>query len=270
MIYREHIPAAPLNQHIRMLWYTESRDIAGGRERILPNGCVQIVLNLARDFVWECGEEGRTGRQPASLVVGARSVYEIVDTSDMAELLGITFQPGGFVPFGGGPADLFSGRDTALEDVWGAMARRLRDRLLEVRHPELRLQVLEQALREEFTTGLQRNSMVDFALERFAKSASAAAVSDVAREIGWSARHFSQVFRETVGLTPKEWCRVQRFQSAVRQLHAGVDVRWAELALECGFYDQSHFANEFRRFSGIDATTYSRQKTRWANHVAVS
>ena len=89
------------------------------------------------------------------------------------------------------------------------------------------------------------------------------------RGTGWSERRFSQIFREEVGLTPKVWCRIQRFQRAVRQLHAGVDVPWSELALNCGFYDQSHFANEFRAFSGVDITTYSARRTQWANHIAM-
>jgi AraC-like DNA-binding protein len=94
-------------------------------------------------------------------------------------------------------------------------------------------------------------------------------VREVARSTGWSERRFSQIFREQVGFSPKVWTRILRFQRAVQQLHAGVDLPWAELALDCGFYDQSHFANEFRAFSGIDATTYSAGARPWANHVAV-
>jgi AraC-like DNA-binding protein len=55
----------------------------------------------------------------------------------------------------------------------------------------------------------------------------------------------------------------------VRIIHSGADVRWAELSLDCGFYDQAHFANEFRAFSGVDATTYSSLRTQWANHISV-
>lgn len=93
-------------------------------------------------------------------------------------------------------------------------------------------------------------------------------MSETARQIGWSERRFSQVFREEVGLAPKVWCRIQRFQRAVRQLHNGTDIRWAELALDCGYYDQSHFANEFRAFSGVDVTTYTARRTVWANHIS--
>ncbi len=54
----------------------------------------------------------------------------------------------------------------------------------------------------------------------------------------------------------------------MRELRAGVDVRWAELASGCGFYDQAHLANEFRSFSGIDLTTYTATAHRlWTNHT---
>ena len=97
---------------------------------------------------------------------------------------------------------------------------------------------------------------VRFALEQFARGSNRLSIAEVARSSGWSERRFSQLFREQVGFAPKVWCRLQRFQRAVWQLRAGADVPWAELAIECGFYDQAHLANEFRSFSGIDLTTY--------------
>jgi AraC-like DNA-binding protein len=211
---------------------------------------------------------------PPSLVVGARSVYEIVDNSDMADLIGIVFEPGGFAPFVSDAVDLFSNRSVPLEDAWGATARSLRDRLREIADVRTRLSFLERFLTERFALqlaqrGRQRAGEVAFAVRGFECAPGMATVRDMAKQTGWSERRFSQVFREAVGLSPKTWCRVQRFQRAVQQLHAGGDVRWAEMALDCGFYDQSHFANEFRAFSGIDATTYSARRTRWANHIAV-
>jgi AraC-like DNA-binding protein len=268
LIYLEHIPAAPLNRCIRMLWYARVPQSPHSRERILPTGRVQIILNLARDFLLDCPEGQPACRSPHSLIVGARSTFEIVETSDMADLIGIVFEPGGFAPFASDSVDLFSNRSVALEDIWGASALTLRDRLREVPSPHAKLGCLEQALLNRFAGRLSRNAIVDFALSSFRRAPCVSTVREVSRSTGWSERRFSQVFREQVGFSPKAWTRIQRFQRAVRQLHAGVDLPWAELALECGFYDQSHFANEFRAFSGIDATTYSARQTQWANHVS--
>ena len=274
MIYLEHTPSPPLDRFVCTLWYARAPQASHSRERILPTGRVQVILNLAQDFLHDCPEGRPERRSAASLVVGARSIYEIVDTSDMADLIGIVFKPGGFPLFASDAADLFSNRNVDLEDVWGAQARAVRDRLREIPSPQARLEYFEAFLAGAFQARLleprpMRHCAVDYALKRFALTPSIATVSDVARSTGWSERRFSQVFREEVGLTPKVWCRIQRFQRAVRQLHAGVDVPWSELALNCGFYDQSHFANEFRAFSGVDITTYSARRTQWANHIAM-
>jgi AraC-like DNA-binding protein len=274
MLYLEHTPAPPLNRFVRMLWYARTPQPGCIRERVLPTGRVQVILNLARDFLLDCPEGQPAVRSAPSMVVGARTIYEIVDTSDMADLIGIVFEPGGFPLFASDAADLFSDRNVDLEDVWGGQARGVRDRLREISSPEARIECFESFLTHAFAARLQqprplRHCAVAYALREFGQVPTISTVRDVARSTGWSERRFSSIFREEVGLAPKVWCRVQRFQRAVQQLHAGVDVPWSELALDCGYYDQSHFANEFRAFSGVDVTTYSACKTRWANHIAV-
>lgn len=273
MLYLQHTPAPPLNSFVRMLWYARAPQANHTRERILPSGHTQVILNLARDYLLDCPEGEPERRGHGSAVIGARSVYEIVNTSDMADLIGMVFQPDAFPLFASDRADLFSNRTVNLEDVWGSQARGLRDRLCELPGPADRLRCLERFLAQTFAARLARprpahHCAVEYALRRFADVSSVGAVGDVARSTGWSERRFSQVFREEVGLSPKTWCRIRRFQRAVNQLHAGVEVPWAKLALECGFYDQSHFANEFRAFSGVDATTYSANRTEWVNHIA--
>jgi transcriptional regulator GlxA family with amidase domain len=116
--------------------------------------------------------------------------------------------------------------------------------------------------------GVLRNPVVDFALATISRSSNTATIADLTRSIGLSPRRFSQLFREHVGVSPKLYCRLQRFQRAVQSLHRGEDLPWAELALACGYYDQSHFANDFRAFSGISPTTYSTAQRPWANHIA--
>jgi AraC-like DNA-binding protein len=263
----EHVPAAPLNQCIRMLWYTQAPNVLHKRERVLPGGHVQVILNLARDFLLDCSEDAPAQRMAPSLIGGARSAYAIIDSSDMADLMGIVFHPGGFAPFAFDAVDIFTNQNISLEDVWGARARALRERLRDASSPDARFRILEDFLLQTFVARITNNKMVEFALSRFGHNSAVSRVKEVARETGWSMRYFSQIFREHVGLSPKVWCRIQRFQRAVQQLHSGVDVPWAELALECGYYDQSHFANEFRAFSGIDATSYCAKRTVWANHI---
>lgn len=272
MIYLERVPEPRLRPFMRILWYARVPQPTHARERVLPTGCAQVILNLARDFLTDCPEDGPARPSAPMLVAGPRSVYEIVDTSDMADLIGIVFEPGGFPLFVRDRADLFSNSAIDIEQVWGGSIRALRDRLRELESPCERLNVLELWLIEQFGNRVERLTAlvhpgVAYALEELRHNP-AVSIASIAQRAGWSERRVSQLFREQVGLTPKVWQRLQRFQGAVRRLHAGTNISWAELALECGFYDQSHFANEFRAFSGLNVATYSgNAHAVWANHV---
>jgi AraC-like DNA-binding protein len=266
MMYLEREPGADLRPWVRSLWYARGMDFAHGRERILPTGRAQVILNLAREFLVDC-QEGRAEQAMAPmLVVGQRSVYEVIDTADMADLVGVVFEPGALPVFLGDAADRVTNGYARLDDVCqGAGA--LRDRLREMRGAAARLECLEAFLRERIRARLngRRETMhpaVAFALDELRRGPAVARVADVARGTGWSERRFSQIFREEVGFAPKVWCRIQRFQRVVRQLHAGEAVAWPELALECGFYDQAHLANEFRAFAGVSPTIYTAMEGR--------
>ncbi|HET8824641.1 MAG TPA: helix-turn-helix domain-containing protein, partial [Terriglobales bacterium] len=162
-----------------------------------------------------------------------------------------------------------------LDQLWGGQANTLRDRLREISSPQQKLLMLEKFLLGKFREHMEQKRFsahpaVEFALRRFGRSPEVATVSGMAKDTGWSERRFSQIFREQVGFGPKAWCRIQRFQRVIRQMQACLEIPWAELALQCGFYDQAHLANEFRAFSGIDASTYTVTRHQvWLNHVRV-
>jgi AraC-like DNA-binding protein len=266
MVYLERPPNPLLRSWVRTLWYCRAPHVPHRRERVLPNGCMQIILNLSRSYLTDCGENGKANRHlPRAIVVGTRARYEVVDTADMEELAGILFQPGGFAGLFRERASLFFERLIPLDDVWVGAC--LTDRLNEVPTPVEKLRTLDVLLAQILRPGTGRSELVDHAIHLFGKGA--LSVAQCAQSVGISERRLSQVFHEEVGISPKMWCRIRRFQAAVQALHDGADVPWAELALACGYYDQSHFANDFRAFSGADPTTYSKQRGPWQNHLSL-
>jgi AraC-like DNA-binding protein len=225
---------------------------------------MQIVINLHRNCLTDCTDSGATVKLlPRAIVVGARARFEVIDTLDMTELVGIAFRAGGFAKVFRERADLFFEQSIGLDEVW--RSRVLLERLCDAVSPVEKLNTVDQLLSETVQPGSCRSELVNQTM--FLLGSQRLSVAACARSAGISERRLSQVFREEVGLSPKTWSRIQRFQNAVRALHDGVDVPWAELALNCGYYDQSHFSNDFRAFSGIDPTTYSALRGRWQNHV---
>jgi AraC-like DNA-binding protein len=115
---------------------------------------------------------------------------------------------------------------------------------------------METALLARVNRRLELHRAVRYALGEFRRAPHIRSVLDVTRETGLSRRRFAQLFREQVGLTPKLYCRLHRFQGVLRQISSGAPVDWADLAVAGGYYDQAHLANEFRSFSGISPASY--------------
>jgi AraC-like DNA-binding protein len=260
MIYLERRPSAALGGCVETLWYACAPDVPHLRELVLPGGKIQFVISLAADHLTECSPDGDVPIAPA-LLVGARTSAELVATCDMKKVVGVVFRPGGLGPWLRERADLSFEQSLSLNDLWPMARERMRDPSLS---PVDVLQMLDELLCEQ-APARERRSHVCAALSLL-KSHS---VRETARMIGISERRLHLVFSEDVGLSPKQWSRVRRFQRAVRALHQGAEMRWSELAIRCGYADQSHFSRDFHCFSGIDPTTYSASRGRWQNHVAV-
>jgi AraC-like DNA-binding protein len=272
MLYLERQPQPELAPFIQSLWYCREPNAPRGRQVVLPSGHMQIVMSLA-DHLTDCANRLCAPVQPQSfaVLVGMFSRYQVIDTADLAHLIGIVFRPGGTTPFFSAGTSLFTNLETALEDVWGPCARALRERLQEQPTPHTKLDALETVLMERLHLSRSPvlHPLVEYAIATLNAAPAATTVAELSRTAGISQRRLTQLFAERVGVSPKLYSRIQRFQRAVQMLHRGVEVPWAELALSCGYYDQSHFSNDFRAFSGISPTTYSAAIRPWRNHIAL-
>ena len=90
------------------------------------------------------------------------------------------------------------------------------------------------------------------------------------RQIGTSQRTFINTFAREVGMTPKLYSRVRRFNRALRMVHRREDVDWTDVALACGYFDQSHLIRDFRAFAGLSPSSYLALRTEHFNHVPVA
>lgn len=252
-----HHLSGPLAPYIEKIWYCDGYQVTHRKTLVLPNGKFQLVISLAEGPLRAPGgPPGELGESASSLVLGIRSHFSVIDTATLKSAMGVLFWPAGARAFFDGPADSFYNQNVPLDLIWGSTAIELRDRLREASTADDKFHVLETALLERMNRRLELHAGVRYALGRFARAPHIRSVVDVAREAGLSRRRFAQLFREQVGLTPKLYCRLHRFQNVVRQISQGLPVDWADLALAGGYCDQAHLANEFRHFSGMSPTAY--------------
>lgn len=267
-----HIPQPPLSSFVELFWFYDGYSPGPhSKERLMPDGSVELVINLKEDEarIYDREKLDKYQRHPGALLCGPHSSFFVIDTSQQASVIGVHFKPGGAFPFFKMPAGELHNLHVSLEDLWGHEAGLLRERLLEAQTPENKFQVLEECLLEQACRPLERHRAVDCALGLFRNIHTSPAMADVSDQIGISSRHFIQLFSNEVGLTPKLFARVRRFQQVLQQIRTGSDFSWADMAAGCGYFDQAHFIHDFKEFSGINPTTYLAQKTEHLNHVPI-
>ena len=202
-----------------------------------------------------------------SVLCGPHSRYFVIDTAEQDIVAGVHFKPGGVYPFLTIPSGELRNLHVGLEDLWGGLASEAREQLLAARTGEEKFRILEKALWTAAAENLDRHPAVRYALTQFHGAPETRTIADVTNRIGLSARRFIEVFEREVGLTPKLFCRVRRFQRVLRLIQNSRELDWTQIALDCGYYDQAHFIHDFRAFSGINPSTYLAVKTEHMNHV---
>ena len=268
--FHQRIPRPPLRAFVASIWVCrDDSPRSHALERILPTGAAQLIVNLKEDVTrrYDPDRPHSFVSTSGTILAGAQSRYHIIDTSEQEWVAGVAFRPGGTRAFVRTPAHELRDADIPLEILWGRQSTaQFREQLLECRHPETLLDTIERTLTEQ----LQPNGAhpaISFALAAFNRVPLAPNIGAVTNAVGLSAKRFIERFKSDVGLSPKQYCRIRRFQQAVRHAHGGGTLDWARVALDCGYYDQAHFIHDFRAFSGLTPTGYQVAKTSFQNHV---
>jgi len=255
-MYLTHKPARPLDSLVENLWWLADAP-AYACERIVPAGTFELVINLDEDEIRVYGPDGAARRHAGAVVSGAFTRSFVVDTREHVSLMGVHFKPGGARAFLGPRADEFTDKHVELAALWSpAAADRLRDALCSAAGAAERFAILERTLQQRFIPSLAGCRFVRTLLSR-----PGSPVAEVAERIGRSHRSFIEVFSAEVGMTPKLFLRIRRFQRAFALAGKPCKPAWAQLALDCGYCDQSHLIRDFVELAGVTPAGYVRRNS---------
>ncbi len=268
MAFFSLIPQAPLRHLVEMIWDWEGASRPCRLERILPMANAGLIFNLAENETRTYDEHRRCTRYGASTLDGPRTASCIIDTDEQVATMGVMFRPGAAALFFRERMDALANTSIGLEDLVGGEADLLRERLLEARDAQSRVARLESWLRRR-AVAESPDCAVRQALAALQADPRMATLAATAREAGLSPRLLGERFRQSVGLTPKRYLRLQRFHRVIAVAQRRQRIDWAGLALDCGYADQAHLSHEFREFSGLTPTAFGRRGGEWNGHIAL-
>lgn len=223
-----------------------------GRHRGLPGGSLTLVVSI--DAPLTVRRAGHPDVVAAATVSGLRSSPVGIFHDGTQRGVQLELTPRGSRALLGLPAAALAQGVWALEDVVGRRAHELADRLAAAPDQAGRARVLDTVL-ASWTAGedcpeKDYPEKVDAVWRRLAGSAGRVPVASIAAEIGLSRRHLGQLFRTELGLTPKTVARIFRFGLARTCLRRGRTASLAHTAAVCGYFDQAHLTNDWKRLGG--------------------
>jgi AraC-like DNA-binding protein len=257
--YLSIAPTPPLAEFIERFWYSSDGPVHQ-KVRIVPNGTMELVFNLDEDElgIYDTDRPRRCESFSGAVFSGAYARPLFVDSRE--HVMGVHFKPGGAFRFLGVPASELTDTHLDLEVLWGRSTQDLREQLCAAANPAMRVRVLERGLVARLENTSEEHRAVRAALDIFGRDAGEARTRDIAAHLGLSQRHFIKVFSNQVGITPKQFGRVQRFQRALELTRSSSTPNWADIVVACGYFDQSHLIHDFRTFSGLTPTELHRQR----------
>ena len=259
-----YYPDTRLQQFVSCLWYSSRSMVEHPCEHLSPTGAMTIVIRLDGDPIHLQDQLFHE-----SVVMGPQSGFVLLDTSKPGSVVGIQFTALGAAPILNLRAGQLTGRHVSLADVWGASSRRLRERLVNAGSPQEMFAAIERELLVRLRRPLLIHPAVAHSLRELNASPAVSRVEEIRAQTGYSAKRLIELFDNAVGLTPKVYSRIRRFQSVIDSLARGRPVAWAAVAADNGYYDQSHLNREFRAFAGVTPGEYRAAEKDQPNHVVV-
>jgi AraC-like DNA-binding protein len=274
-------PGPAVSRFVRAYWLDQHEPHSSPPSLGLPSGNAQIVIDLSGHGL-RIPEVYITGSAPTvagALFNGPDTKHFLVRYDDgaysahymdadfkpvgsyPAHYMGADFKPGGAYPFVGPPAGELCDAHLPLETLWGRYAvDELRERLMRARAPAERCQILEAALLAQLARPLERHPAVTLALRAFAAAPRGPVITQVADQLALSHTRFIELFRDEVGLRPKQFYRVRRFVRMLQHTRNEERPNWAQLARDFGYFDQAHLCRDFHQFAGVSPTAYLRDR----------
>ncbi len=257
MSYQLYQPRYPLDQFIQCLWHADFT-VSYTREKILPTGTVELIINFGSPFRIYNSDEGdhfTTSRK--SWLVGLQTRHILNEPMGETHMIGVRFRPGGTFPFFDFSAHEIHNQTIDLDLILGAAVESLRQQLYDCGGAAARFALMEYWLLKHMNErrSTQRQT-IHLAVHAIIGAQGLLSIKDLGDKIGYSQKHLAVQFKQVVGVTPKVLARIFRFQTVLETIDPRQAVDWSQVAHACYYYDQSHFNRDFMAFTGLRPSEY--------------
>ncbi|MGV9677234.1 helix-turn-helix domain-containing protein [Nocardia sp. NPDC003482] len=256
MRYVGRVPGPPLDRFVDDI-YCLSGVPRYRRMNVPPMPSAHLFVNLGAPVrIWDSDAAVPPVVFTGGLVMGLWTRRFLFEYPERVRMVGVHFKPWGLSPFVGVPASELRDRWVPVDAVCSRAADRIRDRVGECGSATETLRIVEEELLARLLEPARGLDLVRHTGVRLETCRGAVPVGALTEAVGVSVNHLAAQFKSHVGVTPKRVARIYRFASLILSVDALGPVDWSALAHAAGYFDQAHFAKEFKDFTGHTPTEY--------------
>lgn len=261
MLYDRILPPMSLSSLIDCYWVVESNDLTISRQKIIPDGFPEIIFHYGDPY--RINISGKWETQSKQLLAGQIRNHFLLENTGLSGMIGIKLKPHALAgiffiemsEYTDEVVDLMSVLSEEFEEICPEM---ISDSPYKSKVEKL------NSFFETYLPSVSKSDKIEQAIQLIFEKKAALSVSDIAEMISISERQLERLFKRYIGLSPKFYCRIIRFNH-IFELIQKEEKEWGKIAQLTGFYDQSHFIKNFKEFTGEDPTKYFFDEKNMAN-----
>lgn len=260
MIFETHSPSEEISPYLEAIFHFREFKPDHSIERVVPTGHIFIIFEL--DGMKRHTFDNVTLEPNATYtkvwISGMHHNYISISAHQDSEMFVIQFKPHGAYPFLHIPLAGLNDKVLPAEKVLGDEMLTLHQQIKEKSTSQEKFHVADDWLHNRFDPDKTAPDELLKIVENLQKEP-CSNYNGVVNGFPNSQKHLIDQFKKYLGLTPKYYQRILRFQEIFQQMQKDKSVAWSQIAYQCGYSDQSHFIKEFRHFSGFNPQEFIDQ-----------
>jgi AraC-like DNA-binding protein len=253
-------PCSKLSPFVRYYWMMDSAACADASEkiRLIPSGCIELRFNFGAKYLnYRSAEQPEL--EPQIYLSGQNSSYYDISPTGEVGVFSVMFTPIGAAMFFRMPMSEINNQIVSLDEITNSEMERIEEKLYTSTSNKQRVKIIEEFLLNSIETNIKRDyKRIAHSVSIINNQIESPSIRHLASEACWSEKQFNRKFKEFVGCNPKQFLRVVRFQRVLFMREYNLSNSLTELSHACGYYDQAHFTNEFKAFTGFAPKEYFR------------